>query len=481
LLLVAGACVAVLVAFSWGYGYHRDELYFIAIGGHPAWGYVDQPPLIPLLAHAMETAFGGSLIVDRLPSALAAGGVALVTGLIARELGGRRSAQLVAAGSMAVAAVTFGSGHLAGTTIFDLLDWTLVSWLVVRALRDGGRSWLLVGLVAGVALEVKTLVVFLLFGLTVGLLVVGPRSVFRSRWPYLAALVAVALWLPNLVWQAANGWPQVEISKSIAAGNSGTSDTPLEFVILQLGLISPLLLPIWVAGLVRLWRQPSLRLWRSFAVAYPLLLAVFLATGGKAYYMAGLYPVLLAAGAPAAIAWATRADRPRRPVWLAAAFGVSALVAAVLFLPVVPASDLHDTPIIDINYDAGEQVGWPEFASTIQAAYDALGPAEQAHAVFLARNYGEGGAVLRYAPSVPTYSVHNSLWDYGPPEADVDTVIATGWDAAQLRQWFGDVRRVGTIENDAGVDNDEDGTPVYLCTGMTTSWSALWPDLRELG
>ena len=479
LALLAGGFVALLIVFSGRYGYHRDELYFLAIGSHPDWGYVDQPPLIPLLAHAMDAAFGHSLVLLRLPAAIAGGCVVLVTGLIARELGSRRPAQLFAAACMAVSSIAMAGSHLATTTAYDLLVWTLLSWLLVHAIRDDGRIWLAVGLVADVGLEVKTLVVFLLFGVTVGLIVAGPRSVFRSRWPYVAALIAVALWLPNLLWQAANGWPQLDLARAIAAGDSGTSDSPLAFVLLQLGLISPVLVPVWAIGWWRLARDNVLSTWRCFAAAYAVLFVVYLTTGGKAYYIAGLYPVLLAAGAQPVLAWASRRRIRRRLLGVALAF--SLVAASYLFLPVVPAPSVDPSPISAVNYDAGEQIGWPEFADTIESAYADLTSDERAHAIFLGGNYGETGAVLRYAPGIPAYGVHNSLWDLGPPPAYVDTAIVVGWNEEELSGWCDDVQQVATIENDAGVDNDEDGTPVYACRGLRSTWAEIWPDLRRLG
>ena len=478
LAVVAGLFIAVLVALSGRYGYHRDELYFLVIGGEPAWGYVDQPPLVPLLAHAMDSLFDGSLVMLRVPPALASAGVVVVTGLIARELGGRKPTQILAASCMAVSSIAMAAGHLAGTTAFDLFGWTLLSWLLVRAIRDGGPGWLLVGLVAGVALEVKTLVVFLLFAVTVGLLAVGPRSVFKSRWPYLAALIAAALWAPNLLWQAANDWPQLELSKAIADGSSGTSDSPVAFVLLQLGLISPLLVPVWVIGWWRLLRDPALAPWRCFAVAYPLLAVVFLVIGGKAYYLAGLYPMLLASGAHLMHEWAVRRrDRLVVPGVLV----LSLAASAYLFLPIAPPSHIDGSPIGAVNYDAGEQVGWPEFAAVVQAAYDDLDPAEQQRAVFLGGNYGETGAVSRYAPDIAAYGVQNSLWDLGPPPAGADTVIAVGWTAAEMGDWCSAVTQVATMDNDAGVDNDEADRPVLVCRGLRSSWTDLWPDLRRLG
>jgi hypothetical protein len=477
LSVVAAAFAALLIAFSGRYGYHRDELYFLVIGDHPAWGYADQPPLIPLLAHAMEAVSGGSLVALRLPPALAGAAVTVVTGLTCRELGGRATSQLLASLCMAVASVNVAAGHLAGTTAFDLLGWTVVTWLLVRAIRDDGPGWLWVGLAAGITLEVKSLLVFLLFGVTVGLLAVGPRSVFRSRWPYLAALVAIALWLPNLIWQARHDWPQLELSQAIADGSSGTSDSPVEFLLLQLGLVSPLLVPVWVVGLWRLWRDPELAIWRCFGVAYPLLAVVFLLSGGKAYYLAGLYPILLAAGTPQVFDWV--AQHGWRP-FLRGALLFSGIAAVYLFLPLTPPDELDGSPVQAVNYDAGEQVGWPELAGTVQTAYDDLSPGEQARTVVLTGNYGEAGAIAKYAPGVPVYSGHNSMWDLGPPPAGTDQVITVGFSRPDLT-WCTQVDTVAEIDNDAGVDNDEQGAPVMLCRGVTERWQTLWPDLRALG
>jgi hypothetical protein len=477
LAIVAGTFAVVLVAFSGRYGYHRDELYFLVIGGHPAWGYADQPPLIPLLAHAMDYISGGSLVALRLPPALAGAAVTVVTGLICRELGGRGTSQLLASLCMAVASVNVAASHLAGTTAFDLLGWTVVTWLLVRAIRNGGPQWLWVGLAAGVTLEVKSLLVFLLFGVTVGLLAVGPRSVFRSRWPYLAGLVAIALWLPNLIWQSQHDWPQLELSQAIADGSSGTSDSPVELVLLQLGLVSPFLVPVWAVGLWRLWRDPDMATWRCFGVAYPLLVVVFLLSGGKAYYLAGLYPILLAAGTPVVFSWVAR--HGRRPL-LRGALLVSGIAAAYLFLPLTPPQQLNGSPVQAVNYDAGEQIGWPELADTVQTAYDDLSPDERVHTAVLTANYGEAGAIAQYAPAVPVYSGHNSMADLGPPPAGTDNLITVGFGQSELG-WCSQVEAIAEIDNDDGVDNDEQGAPVMLCRDVTEPWPTLWPDLRVLG
>jgi 4-amino-4-deoxy-L-arabinose transferase-like glycosyltransferase len=473
------AFAVVVVALSGGYGYHRDELYFIAIGGHPAFGYVDQPPLIPLLAHAVDAASGHSLVWLRVPSALAGALVVLVTGLIAREFGGGAGEQLLASASMAAAGLVLGASHNMSTTTYDLLAWTVLLWLVVRAVRDDGPTWLLAGLVAGVSLEIKTLPIFLMFSLVVGVLAAGPRTIFASRWLWLGAAIALALWAPNLIWQATHDWPQLDLATSVASGNSGSSEPRSLFIPFQFLLMGPPLVPIWLAGLWRLWRDPGLALWRFLPIAYVTLIVIFLATGGKPYYLAGMYPVLFARAGPT-LRWVAAGGRARRST-LVTVVAVSAAVSAVVALPIVPASVLHDTPIVAMNYDAGEQVGWPAFARTMAAAYDSLPAFTRRQAVVLTANYGEAGAVLRYAPGTPTDSGHNSLWNLGPPPDTTTTVIAIGYDESDLRTWFSAVHRVATIDNGEQLDNDEQGQPVWLCTEPTRSWDALWPDMRNLG
>ena len=469
---MAGALAVVLAVSATRYGYHRDELYFLVLGAHPAAGYVDQPPLVPLLAHLTDVLSHGSLFWLRVPPALASAAAVVVTAAIARELGARTSGQVLAAVSWAISAVVLASGHLAGTTAFDLLVWTLVGWTVVRALRDGGTSWLWVGLAAGVGLEVKSLVAFLLVALLVGLLVLGPRAALRSPWPWLAALLAVLLWLPNLWWQAAHGWPQLDLAGQIASGSSGTSEPRGLFIPFQFVLLSPVLIPLWGLGLWRLWRDPALRTWRCFAAAYVVLVVLFLVTGGKPYYLCGIYPVLLAAGAQPVV------DRSR-PAAMVPALAVGLAINAVLFLPVLPVGRLAGTPVPTINYDAGETVGWHGFVDTVRTAWaDVPNPGR---AAIVTANYGEAGAIARFAPELPVYSGHNSLRDLGGPPGDTSRVLAIGYRRSDLTPYFEDVRRVATTPTPSGLDNDEAGGPVYLATEPTTNWPVIWDRLARTG
>lgn len=481
---IAGTLAALLVAFSGRYGYHRDELYFLVCGQHPAWGYPDQPPLVPLLARLMSSLDATSLVLLRLPSALASAALVAVTGLLARELGGQRAAQVLAAASISVAAVVLGAGHLLSTTTVGLPMWALICWLVVRILRTGdNRLWLAVGLAAGLGLLDSDLVVFLLFAIVAGLAIAGPRRPLRSGWLYAGGLIALVMWLPYLLWQARHGWPELAISRSIASGGSGSSAPRWQLLPQQLVLVSPYLAPVWVSGLVRLLRGPGLGWCRALGVAYLVLVAVFLITGGKPYYLAGMFPLLLAAGAQPVVEW-TRRGRSRLRRALAGAAVVLSLTSLPIVLPIVPVGSIRHTPIVTLNYDAGETIGWPAYVREIGAVYTTLPAARRASTIVLASNYGEAGAVDRFgaADGLPAaYGVHNGFWYWGPPPASATAAVAVGFDRGTLVRICGTLRLAGRLNNHVGVADDEQGAPVWVCSALRAPWPVLWPRLRVLG
>jgi hypothetical protein len=477
-LAVAGAVVLVLAIFAGGYGYHRDELYFLAAGDHLAWGYADQGPLTPLLAHVMDGIAPGSLTVLRLPSALMAGATVVVSGLIAFEVGATRRAQLIAASCTAVASVLLVVGHLLSTSTFDLLAWSLVTWLAAQVIRTGDqRLWAVAGIVAGLALLNKPLIAFLLVALGVGIIVAGPLRVLRSGWLWAGLLVAALLWSPWLIWQAQHGWPQLDVSSSIAAGGSASSQPRWALLPFQFLLVSPVLAPVWIAGLVALLRREPLRPYRLFAVAWVFLVLAFLVTGGKPYYLAGMFPVLLAAGAIETDAWLERGVPRRREVLLWAGVVLSGLVSTVIALPLLPAKD--SGPVIATNGDVGETIGWPEFARTVSRVYQHAGSG----AVIFTSNYGEAGAIDRYGHELglpSAYSGHNAFGYWGPPPDRRGPVITVGLEGADLSP-FRNCHVAARIDNSAGVDNDERGAPVDQCSGTRGPWSRIWHDLRRLG
>ena len=464
--------------FSTRYGYHRDELYFLATARHLAWGYVDQPPLTPALAWLAGALFGDSLVGLRLFPALASGAVVLLGGLLAREFGGGCYAQGLAALCMAVSTFVLITGHVLGTTAFDQLAWALCAYLVVRLLRTGDeRLWLLVGLVAGVGLLNKHLLPFFGLGVVDGLLLTEGRRPLRSPWLWVGGALALLIFAPNLVWQIENGWPTVEMTRNLQARSSGYGAT-LAFVPMQLLMVNPFLEPLWLAGLWWLLRAPDGRRSRALGWAYVAILVLLVALGGKPYYLAPMYVVLLAAGA----VLAERALRRRaRRVLIGLALGAG-LLAAPIALPIVPPEMLNTLPVHNANPELAETLGWPELVDTVAGIYESLPPDERATAVIFTANYGEAGAIdhFRKSRGLPSaISGHNNYWLWGPGQARDGTTIAVGVRRERLEPIFGEVTLAGQVANAHGVDNEEQGAPVWLCRQQKLGWVEAWPSVKH--
>ncbi|WP_035844512.1 glycosyltransferase family 39 protein [Kitasatospora azatica] len=476
---LAAAVAALLLLLSGRYGFHRDELYFLMAGQHPAWGYADQPPLTPLLARASVALFGDSPTGLRVvPALLSAASIALVA-LLARELGAGRRGQLLAAGSAACSAFVLAVGHLLLTTTFDVFAWLTVCLLTLRLLRTGDACWWpAVGAATGIALLNKDLVLLLAAVLVPAVLVVGPRRVLRGWWPVLGLAVAAVIVLPNLWWQAAHGWPELTVAGGISDKDGG--DNRLMFVPMQFLYLSPVLVPIWVGGFRRLLRDPALRWAKAFALAYPLVCVVVLATGGKPYYALPLLLVLTAAGCEPVAERLARPGRRRTSLLAWLAFG--AAVNIVITLPVLPPRLI---PAVNWIYpEQGEQVGWPELAAATGEGWSAVPPDRRSHAVIFAANYGEAGALAHYGPryGLPApYSGHMSIADWArPPDtADGPVLLVHPAKYPAVERYFTGCRTVAQVDNGHGVPNQEQHAAVVLCTGTSAPWSTLWPELRH--
>ncbi|HZD70550.1 MAG TPA: glycosyltransferase family 39 protein [Actinomycetes bacterium] len=479
---VAGVVVAVLAAVSWRYGYHRDELYYLQQSAHLAWGSVDSGPLVIAIARAASSCCQGALPALRLLSALAAGGTVALTALMARELGGGRFAQWFAGLCIAAAGVLFGAGHLLSTTPFDILAWAGILLLALRLLRTGDtRLWLPLGVLVGAALLNKNTVFLLLSGLGVGLLATPRRRLLWSPWVVAGAFVAAAMWAPSLAWHADHGWAMFEMSRNLRREHSGLG-VAIAFLPLQLLLMNPVTAPVWLSGLVGLWRDPERGRCRPVPVAFVVLaLVIAVVIGDRPYFLAPMYTALLAAGA---VAFERRLAEGRARWSRRAASGVlviGGLAALPVALPVLPASALRTMPLQHVNYDLGEQIGWQELSRTVVAAYRSLGRSD---AVVVGSNYGEAGALARYGPpgiAGQAYSRQNTDWWYGPPPDDARSAVLIGFGRELVDRLWTDCRRFDRVGNAAGVDNDEEGRPVWVCTGQRSPWSSTWPELRAYG
>ena len=480
---VAVAFVTLELALSARYGIHRDELYFLAWSRHLSWGFVDQPPLVPAVAWLATHVAGTSATSLRVLPALAGGGAVVLTGLMARELGGRRRAQTIAALAAATSPQVLAAFHLLSTAAFDMFFWAAICFTVLRLLRTGDeRLWIAVGLLAGAALLNKLNVVFLLAALAVGLLLCRRPPNWRSPWLWTGAALALAIWMPNIVWNARHHWAAIQMLHSLHQENSGAGAS-IGFIPSQIVVVGPVLVGLWVGGLRRLLRPGFAR---PFGFAYLTALALYTLTGGKSYYLAGIYFVLFAAGG----LWAEeRLDQRQRSAgltgWVALILA-GALIALPLSLPVLPESALATGSWQgNINKDLSATLGWPHLVRQLAAVTDSL-PGQQRHdLVIFTGDYGAAGAVDLYGGryGLPrAISGHNNYWWWGPGSArDGATTIAVDLPKDYLLTIFSSVSAAGTVTTPDGVWSEERDDPIWICTGQKVSWAAAWPHARHYG
>jgi hypothetical protein len=484
--VVAAAVCCLLMAASTRYGFDRDEFYFLDCGRHLSLSYVDQPVFTPLLARLSLDLFGVSLVGLRLWPSLAAAGTVVLGALLAREFGGGRAAQLLAALGAATAPALLGADHIMGPTAFDLLAWSALAYFVARIGRTGDvRLWAPAGLVLGIGLANKHSIGFFAVALIVGTVISGGARQLTNRWFVAGFCLAALCTVPDLWWQAHHGWATVEMTRRLGQENGGLKNA-VTFIPSQLVMASPALIWVWLAGLGFLWRSGR-PLWRAFAWSYGLLFVLFAATAGaKPYYLGGAYVFLLAAGAVRVEGRLAEAGQWRRTlIWTAVAF----VVTLPIVLPVLPARDIGF--VRGLNATPAETVGWPELVHTVHAAWFDLPVAQRTDGVIFTSNYGEAGAIneLGRGDGLPeAVSGHNTLWFFGPGNPGATTVLAVvldnggsgrGFYDQYLRPYFGHIRAVATISNRPGLANQESGGHVYVCTDPVHRWGALWVHMRH--
>jgi hypothetical protein len=493
-LLLALASLAIHLLINGRYGFFRDELYFIVCGDRPAWGYVDQPSLIPLIASWSHALFGNFLIGFRLAPTLAMTATVALTAEFTRSLGGGRFAQWLAGLCVLGAGIFLLDGLLVFTDMLQPLTWLACSWLVVRLSQTGNEKlWIPFGVVAGISLLSKYLIAFYLVALALGLVATPLRRSLTRPWVYAGAAVALVMLMPNLLWQHQHGWPFLELG---AAGTHGKNIalSPFAFLGQQLLLIGPMAAPVWMVGLWAAALRPANSVWRAFAIAYVLLFAFFVASHGKAYYLAPIYPALLAIGAVAIERWL------KQPVLRGASLAtvaISAALAAPLAVPVLPvesyiayaraigfapsASSGEHIKLAQLPQQFADMFGWPEMAAKVAAVYRGLPPGDRAQAVFFGQNYGEAAAIDVYGRSLglpPAISGHNNYYIWGPQGHDGSVVIVIGGNTEKMRGQFQSVTQAGFIDTPYAVPY-ETNKPIYVLRGAKMPLSAMLPTLKH--
>jgi hypothetical protein len=376
--------------------------------------------------------------------------------------------------------------HELTTTPLDFVCWAVTLLLVMKLLasRDP-RWWLAVGLSVGVASEAKWNIAFLVAALAAGFLATDARGLLRSRYLLAGCVIAAALAAPDLIWQAAHGWPSIDVFRALQ-GDAGHNR--IVYWVAQVLYTGPVLVPIWTAGAIWSVRSAAARPFRPVGIACVAVIVLQFVLGGKAYYSGAAYTFLLAAGCVPTERWLA-ARRPlagRIPpaARLAGAMLAAAVIAAPVTLSVLPARTLHTVPVQKINYDLGEEIAWPKLVALVSSEYHALPAAQRQHTTILTGNYGESGAIDRYGPGLGlprVYSGANNFWLWGPPPAADTAAIAVNLDPAFLHREFRHVHLIATFWNGIGVSDDEQGVPVYVATGLRSTWAQAWPAFRNYG
>jgi 4-amino-4-deoxy-L-arabinose transferase-like glycosyltransferase len=488
-LALAAAAMALHLAFANRYDLFRDELYFIVCGQHPAFGYADQPPLVPLLA-AGTYALGAQTWLVRLPSALAAAALVWVVVAFVRLLGGRNAAAWLAGIAAAFAPIFLGLTATLNTTSFEPLAWTAIAYLLARAIvLDDRRALIIAGVVAGIAMEAKYALPLWLIALAIGLLLTPQRRLLARRELWVGVAVAAVIAAPSLAWQGHNDWPFVALIRN--AGLKDAAVAPVAYMINQVLILNPLAAPLWIAGLVAPFLIAQLRPARFIAIAYVVTAVATIAGDGKDYYLAPAYPALLAIGA-IALERAIRSNAVRI-VYATAIIAVAALIAP-LALPMLPPATLiayeralHLAPQQQERNDAAtalpstfaDMLGWHDFVHQVAVAYDAIPPANRAATSILVDNYGEAAAIDLYGPAYglpPALSGHNQYGLWGPRGQTPRNLLRVQNNPEKLRPYCGRMRVVATTES-TYARGFENGKAIAFCRDLHPPLAQLWPDL----
>jgi hypothetical protein len=480
------------------YDYFRDEFDYLACARHLAWGYVDQPPLVPFLARISLAVLGDSLRAIRFLPALAMSATVVLTAVIARQLGGRWAALILSAAAVAVAPVYLADASLLLTNDFEPLLWAGCADFAIRAVKENQpRYWLWFGVVAGIGMQEKYSIGVLGFAIVVGLLLTDQRRVFLNKWIWLGALAAFIIFLPNLLWNVHYDYPFVQLMHNIKADGRDIQLSPLQYLVQQCILMQPLAAPLWIAGVCAFLFCPFFRPYRFLGWTYLASFAVFTILHGKNYYLAPIYPMLFAAGA---VLFEQAVNRPRL-AWLQYVAPVLILAggiwAAPLAMPIVPADRLeafldkfpikvprseHSHLGAALPQHFADQFGWHEIVSGVNVAWQRIPMNERSDCAIFAQDYGQAGAIDWFGPKYglpSSLSGHQTWFLWGPRQYSGNCMIVLDDDAETLGKVFNSVEFVGrTPDNPFALEKN---LTIFICKDpKQLGWlQKEWPRLKR--
>ena len=496
-LFLAFANFLLHLYFNNRYGYFRDEFDYMACGDHLAWGYVDQPPLVPFLVKISRLVLGDSLRSIRIVPALATSAAVILTAMIARELGGRRFALALSALAFIAVPIYLSDGSLLTTNCLEPLLWMGCVYFAILAIkRDDPRYWLWFGVVAGIGLEEKYSIAVLGMGIVAGLLLTEQRRVFTQKWIWLGGALAFLVFLPNFLWNVQNHWPFVELVRNIKAEGRDVVLSPAAYFAQQVLIIHPILAPIWIIGVLSFLFSAKLKPYRFLGWCYLAAFTVFVVLEGKNYYLGPIYPVYLAAGAVVIESFIARS----RQVWLKPALVALILAGgawlAPVVMPVLPVQQFisymeklpfkvprsehsHMRAILPQHF--ADQFGWEEMVATVNQAYGRLSPEERPGCGIFAQDYGQAGAIdffgRRYGLP-PALSGHQTYFLWGPRGYSGNCLIVLDDRREVLETYFEHVEYVGkSADNPYALERE---IPVFICRGAKFgSLAEVWPRLKK--
>lgn len=486
LLAIAGAVVLLHVLTNGRYGFHRDELQFLSDARHLDWGFVAYPPFTPLVERIGLSIFGLSLVGLRLFSVIAQATAVVFSGLMARELGGGRLAQLTAALCVALAPLALFEGTEFQYTTFDYLWWVLIAYCVIRLLKtENPRWWLVIGTLIGIGLQTKYTMAFYVAGIVGGVVLTQARRYLASGWLWAGVALSVVIFLPNLLWQMKHDFISLHFLQSIHARDVGEGRAE-GFFPQQLWLCTQVIsVPLWIAGLIGYLRNSR---YRMLAWMYLIPLALFVVGKGRSYYLASAYPMLLAMGAVMGEKWIASLSRmPRLAVkyaFFAVLFAGGVLMATIL-VPLASSGPLMQFALKQ-NGDLREEFGWEDLVRNVAQIRDSLPPEQREHVGIVVRNYGEAGAIEILGPQyhLPLpISGTNSAWLRGYPDPPPTTLIVLGTSREYADRRYTDCRLAGHNTNSLGIRNEEsrDHPDIFVCGPPRLPWPEFWKDFQAFG
>jgi len=473
------------------YGIFRDELYYLACGEHLDWGYVDQPPLIALVAWIARHLFGDWLVGLRLIPALAGAVTVWLAGKLARDLGGGPFAQILSALAVICVPIYLILHHWLTMNAFEPLLWMACVWCIVRAINgEEPRYWIWFGILAGIGMETKYSIAFFVVAVVIALSLTRQRLFLVSRKFWIGGVIAFLIFLPNLIWLARHDWPFLELMHNIRQTQRDVVRGPIAFVLDQAQIMNPVLFPLWLGGLIWLLME---RRFRCLGIVYLVLLGTFIALRGKNYYLSPIYPALFAAGAVG-----FERITSVRFKWSRVAYGLLLVASIVILAPTVSPvfspegaiayqKKLGIEPPKAENQRTGplpqyfaDEFGWREMAEATAQAYNSLSADERARTAIFANNYGEAGAIDFFGPRLglpKSICNHQSYWLWGPRDYDGGIVIVLGSDGTGDREHFRSVEAVGRVEHP--YSRRDEHFDIFLCRGLTGDLRQLWPRIKN--